>query len=114
MKDHLEQLIAHGSTITLVKLDGYVLLLAAADLQSDGLWFYPAFGESQSHFIEADKFERDGTYINLYKEGRLLATIAPIETSEEREGWAQWQALLATPRGKEISDIIQHLKETSK
>jgi hypothetical protein len=96
-QQQLQTLIAGGATFTLK--GGYHQILADATITENAIWFFEAFGEDQTaeHVIDFHHSKINGQNIDLFiDDGRILATIAPLETPEEAEAWQKWSALIAS------------------
>lgn len=107
-------MIEAGSVLC-VSDEGFRHILADAVLLADGktLWFFVAFGQDQSaeHWISFARAEDDGYYINFYAaEDGLLATLSPLENSEDLATWAEWQKFTTTPEGRTSSESIAWLR----
>jgi hypothetical protein len=111
MKQHLQQLLATGATITLT--DGYQSILADAAISDTALWFFQAFGEDQTaeHVIEFAQAKINGNNIDLLAaDGLIIATIAPIEIPEDAAAWQKWKSL--TEADTTYAAFIARLKTT--
>lgn len=111
--NRLQDLIASGAVLC---TGGFRHVLAMGTFLPNlhTLWFFEVFGEDQAseHHLDFGRLEDDGYYLNFYGEdGKILATLSPIEDDEEREVWNRWHDFLASPEGRGAVESINWLRD---
>lgn len=105
MNEQLQKLLNAGAIITLPRLAGARMVLAAASIQEQELWFFPVFGD-RDHAIAFDSITEVGTNINLLSGSELVASLCPLEFPEDQEQLAAWKQFLQTPEGQTTAEAI--------